>query len=623
MAGALFARIKTWTAEVLNFADLNAEIQNILDKLIPIWIDDHSSSVSQMQLQTSPGAQGSESQATSLAGEIERLRFVIQRMLGSNTTYWYDAPGSSLSDLSAGLSFPNNRIVSGAVRSASDSFPIFLTADGTANSVTLNAASTNFVYRVDGVEYTLSSDVQLTGLSQAPSSNNTALLNDGSASNQNETRIYGENNTKIIMDTAGSEITSIVGDYQAFKINDGSTDEYFYAYVLSTTVLNRARRGFFFDSSNAPVTRVPIADNDTITLLRVAYIFITTGGTLAVTYNLPTVSATEPTSPASGDYWYDLVNDTWKSYNGSTFVAANATYIGMACTDSSNTVGARSERVFHTPNDVNTLILTKNSSSTIGTSHTGGRVAVLGTEFNFYPHELVWDMTAHLDDDDAYDGSEQASTPYFFYIDDTGKLHISDQHPYDELSTIKGYYHPYHNWRLIGFSINNASSNLGGARTFPLPGYLYVHTGNGHGSTNTAIRRFATGQGRGPAGGAIGAGGSPFFFEDNSGAGSNFTVTKSGAYHIFYSDIDGSSGFTAGISLNTSTPATTFVSISTAEQLTAMSTNAAGEFASSGISIFLDEGDIVTAHTDGGPTNGVDETRFSITELRDASFPQK
>ena len=40
--------------------------------------------------------QGSESQATSLAGELERLRFIIKEITGK--TYWYESPDSSLSN---------------------------------------------------------------------------------------------------------------------------------------------------------------------------------------------------------------------------------------------------------------------------------------------------------------------------------------------------------------------------------------------------------------------------------------------------------------------------------------------------------------------------------------------
>lgn len=96
--GAGYSRLKNWIAEGFNFADINAEFDQILDKLEPQFIGDYSDDVTEMQQQTSPGALSSESQATSLAGELERIRYVISRMIKSDLSkYWYEAPDSDLS----------------------------------------------------------------------------------------------------------------------------------------------------------------------------------------------------------------------------------------------------------------------------------------------------------------------------------------------------------------------------------------------------------------------------------------------------------------------------------------------------------------------------------------------
>ena len=57
--------------------------------------DDYSSSVAQMQTATDPGEVGTESQATSAAAEIERLRFVIQDLklkFNPDGAQWYETP---------------------------------------------------------------------------------------------------------------------------------------------------------------------------------------------------------------------------------------------------------------------------------------------------------------------------------------------------------------------------------------------------------------------------------------------------------------------------------------------------------------------------------------------------
>lgn len=50
--------------------------------------DDYSTNAAQMRTQTDPGESGTESLPTSAAGELERLRFIINEMKG--TTYWYE-----------------------------------------------------------------------------------------------------------------------------------------------------------------------------------------------------------------------------------------------------------------------------------------------------------------------------------------------------------------------------------------------------------------------------------------------------------------------------------------------------------------------------------------------------
>lgn len=104
MAGGLWTRVKTWIDnENVTFTDLNAEFDNILANDKPEKSDDYSLTLTQMKIQTSPGAQGTESLATSLAGEIERIRYVISRIVGG--TFWYDTPVKSLAATNADVAF--------------------------------------------------------------------------------------------------------------------------------------------------------------------------------------------------------------------------------------------------------------------------------------------------------------------------------------------------------------------------------------------------------------------------------------------------------------------------------------------------------------------------------------
>ena len=61
----------------------------------------HSDTVSQMRLTENPGSVGSESTGVSISGadEVERLRYVVNRIVGG--TYWYDAPSTNINALAS------------------------------------------------------------------------------------------------------------------------------------------------------------------------------------------------------------------------------------------------------------------------------------------------------------------------------------------------------------------------------------------------------------------------------------------------------------------------------------------------------------------------------------------
>lgn len=82
---------------ILTASIYNTDHQNHIDNNIPSSIDDMSGNASAMQVTTDPGGVGTESLATTLAGEIERIRFVIKEMKG--TAQWYGAPGTDLAHI--------------------------------------------------------------------------------------------------------------------------------------------------------------------------------------------------------------------------------------------------------------------------------------------------------------------------------------------------------------------------------------------------------------------------------------------------------------------------------------------------------------------------------------------
>lgn len=83
---------------VITSSNYNAEHDNHINNNTPAGVDDYSTNVAEMRAATDPGESGSESLATSLAGELERLRHALNEIKGS--TYWYESPSTNLAIIS-------------------------------------------------------------------------------------------------------------------------------------------------------------------------------------------------------------------------------------------------------------------------------------------------------------------------------------------------------------------------------------------------------------------------------------------------------------------------------------------------------------------------------------------
>lgn len=145
--GANFSRIKNWVAEVLTYGDLNAEFNNILNNFDPDGIDDASANATAMQATADPypGDPPAVSLATSLRGEIQRLRYVIKQLTGE--AQWYIDPDYNVTQLQpldatltalAGLTITEGSLISGT---GTDAFSVL--AKGTAGqTLQINAGAT-------------------------------------------------------------------------------------------------------------------------------------------------------------------------------------------------------------------------------------------------------------------------------------------------------------------------------------------------------------------------------------------------------------------------------------------------------------------------------------------------
>lgn len=77
---------------ILTATIYNSDHQNHITNQNPTGTGAYSDTASQMRLVTNPGSVGSESLATSLAGELERLRFILKFYTTGITGghFWYE-----------------------------------------------------------------------------------------------------------------------------------------------------------------------------------------------------------------------------------------------------------------------------------------------------------------------------------------------------------------------------------------------------------------------------------------------------------------------------------------------------------------------------------------------------
>ena len=482
-----------------------------------------------------------------------------------------------------------NVVTSGKKRTTSNQ-PAFITPNGAALSFILYGATTNLVLDISGTAVTVNTDITKSSLTAAAAANHTALVNDTDAAGQADTRLWGEpEHRKVItIDTIGTNITALDGKYAAFKIGA----EYFTALVdTSNNRLIKCRRGYFYDASLNPLNRVVFSNNDTITLMKLGWIFVENNSTTVdVTYTVPHIDFEAPSGPATGDYWYDMSNNLWKRYDGATFQIINRTLVGQFVNNNTQCIAARCEPFFAKYTDENTLNLEVKSTEIVRASKHGARVNVAGTNLNFGKSLPDWNITTELAAAvDMYNAAEQASTVYYLYLKDTGATVISDISPYFMQEKF-GQYHPHNPWRCVGRAYNDGSSDIVTASdlTVDALNQIFLQDSDGVGATNTYIRIFSN---------QIQNYGTDIVYTTSAALGAALTCTNPGKYSIDYMDA-GTSAISFGISLNSTELTTAIAGITAADRIASTVTPGANLWAATAATINLLIGDVIRPHVD-------------------------
>ena len=124
---------------------------------------------------------------------------------------------------------------------------------------------------------------------------------------------------------------------------------------------------------------------------------------------------------------------------------------------------------------------------------------------------------------------------------------------------------------------------------------LKLEVGNGHGSTNTVIRRFTN-----TISNTIGTYAT---YADSAGNGGSVTILRAGWYYIAYSDYYSANDAVMGISVNSAQLTTSILSITSANRLAITDNPAANKPGFCAVLKYLNVNDVIRAHT-GGADDG-------------------
>ena len=136
---------------------------------------------------------------------------------------------------------------------------------------------------------------------------------------------------------------------------------------------------------------------------------------------------------------------------------------------------------------------------------------------------------------------------------------------------------------------------------------VIVTTGNGHGSTNTAIRRFTT---------TKSSVGTSITYADSAANGASFTINDTGVYAIAYSDACNTTGTNYGVSVNSAQLTTAIQSITAADRVSIAAVTSTNTSVAAFAIVALSAAAVIRPHTDASP-NVTDPylTTFAIRRI--------
>jgi hypothetical protein len=158
-----------------------------------------------------------------------------------------------------------------------------------------------------------------------------------------------------------------------------------------------------------------------------------------------------------------------------------------------------------------------------------------------------------------------------------------------------------------GFYGKDATGTWVSMSTASIRSSVIVNTGNGHGSTNTKIRRFSN---------TVSNTGSAITYSDSATLGASFTINSPGLYCISYTDTYTAGSAAFGISVNSSQGTTNVQSIADANLVQIANTPGGNFRGNVSACVSLITNDVIRPHTEGlHDASNSANSRFIITKV--------
>lgn len=341
------------------------------------------------------------------------------------------------------------QIQSGKETAASGA-PDFLSAAGVGNGLTADiaAATTSLVMLINNAEVSLTADQQYTGLTAAPSTNNTMLVNDTAISGSDDELTRGEiGNVPIAFDTVGSEIDTREGEVHAFLT---ANSEVVLARIGTITAgagnIYPLKRGW------AGTSRAAVANNDSWTLLQINTLLVKDDAlTFVSSDEYPTSVDTSPALGNTGRIYFERSTRN-QTYDDGTTVSSEYIVIGYAIADDTDCLW-----VEHFDFDLSWSKIIDVDYEIFDTTtiriRRGSLLGIKSLSFEVFD-DIDLDTTTDLDSGESL----TASKDLFIYAKPDGNFTLSHvvPRPFDYFKG--GRYHPLDYYRYVGSVEINASS---------------------------------------------------------------------------------------------------------------------------------------------------------------------